>query len=136
MCDFPLPSPVESPPVEAGRLPVPPPFLPPPPPPPPVVEAPRLPVPPPRMPDDRLADDKAGIAATIGSAVATALTTGKNAAMFLISHPVTPYAVGITAALGLCYYSYKWSTSGDNESPQDNQRQEQPQEDDSKDKDE
>ena len=113
MCDFPLPAPVESPPVEA----------------------PRMPVPPPRMPD-RVVDDEASIAGTVGGVVASALTTGKKAAMFLISHPATPYAVGLTAALGLCYYGYKWFTSGDNESAEDNQSQERPQEDDSKDKDE
>ncbi len=70
--------------------------------------------PPPGEPNDD--SDKSNSSAGKGGLVGTALTAGKNAVLFVITHPVTPYAVGAAVGVGVCYYCYKWFTSGNSES--------------------
>lgn len=45
---------------------------------------------------------------TIAKVIGTGLAAGKKAVLFVVSHPATPYAVGLAATLGICYYGYKW----------------------------
>ena len=66
--------------------------------------------PPPGEPKDN--SDKSNSIGLVG----TALAAGKNAVLFVITHPVTPYAVGAATVVGVCYYGYKWFTSGNSES--------------------
>ena len=66
--------------------------------------------PPPGEPKDN--SDKSNSIGLVG----TALAAGKNAVLFVITHPVTPYAVGAAVGVGVCYYGYKWFTSGNSES--------------------
>ncbi len=70
--------------------------------------------PPPGEPNDD--SDKSNSSTGTGGLVGTALTAGKNAVLFVITHPVTPYAVGAAVGVGVCYYGYKWFTSGNSES--------------------
>jgi hypothetical protein len=70
--------------------------------------------PPPGEPNDD--SDKSNSSAGTRGLVGTALTAGKNAVLFVITHPVTPYAVGVAVGVGVCYYGYKWFTSGNSES--------------------
>lgn len=78
------------------------------------MDAPRLPEagPPPRMPD-AVETDKSG---PVGGIVATVLAAGKNAVMFVVTHPATPYAVGAAAVAGAFYFGYRWFRSEAGES--------------------
>ena len=54
-----------------------------------------------------------------GGIIATTLAAGKNAIMFVATHPATPYALGAAAVAGALYLGYKWFSSASDDANQD-----------------
>ena len=70
---------------------------------------------PPRMPE--MEDSERPSPA--GGIIATTLAAGKNAIMFVATHPATPYALGAAAVAGALYLGYKWFSSASDDANQD-----------------
>ncbi len=87
---------------------------------------------PPRMPE---MDDSEG-PSPAGGIIATTLAAGKNAIMFVATHPATPYALGAAAVAGALYLGYKWFSSASDDANQDQDQAEQRQTNEEMDRDE
>ena len=77
----------------------------------------------PPLPEDNDSDDSDKSSAV--KAVATVLAAAKNAVVSVLTHPVTPYAVGATIVAGACYFGYKWYMSESGESNADGEEENQ-----------
>jgi hypothetical protein len=80
----------------------------------------------PPLPEDNDSDDSDKSSAV--KAVATVLAAAKNAVVSVLTHPVTPYAVGATIVAGACYFGYKWYMSESGESNADGEEENQEEE--------